>query len=213
LWSNSTARTLTVLTAGFTLTNNSTTEVSGGNALAGSIIRSGNSTVTLRMRNAGANANTLAFDQSTLTAGEWYRLSYQLTKAATINEFGYTVSLFSIGADGASAPVLFFDGTKSITITGTVTNSSFYGDSNAFFGYDIRNTNGISQVDNFVVVVPEPASASLMIIGLVMLALFLRQRGTVRTAYFHISTKQKRYGLSGEQARVGTSAPSMAIHI
>lgn len=170
-WADTTSTATTVITAGFVPTNTSQTALTSAGALAGSIIRTGNTTVTLRMRNGNANATSLDFGQSALTAGNWYRLSYDLVRSATANTFDYTVSLFSIGANGSSTAVLFNDGTKNITISGSVSNSAIYTDTEAFFAYDIRGgTTGISHVDNFVVgsAIPEPSSAALLIGGLAL---------------------------------------------
>ncbi len=170
-WSDTTATALTVANAGFVTTNtsNGALTLADASPLAGSIIRNGSSTVTLRMRNGGAYIpETITFDQSTLTAGDWYRLSFELTKTATADTFDYTVSLYSLGANGTSTPTLFNDGTNDITITGTVLNAGMYGDSDAFFAYDIRDTSGntgITHVDNFLVSasIPEPSTYALLI--------------------------------------------------
>lgn len=179
LWADTTATGTTLITAGFSPANTSQTAMTSAGALAGSIIRNGTSTVTLRMRNGNASASTLDFSQSALTAGSWYRLSYDVTKSETLNTFDYTVSLFSIGANGISTPVLFNDGSKDLTITGSVSNSAIYADTNAFFAYDIRGgTTGISHVDNLVVssAIPEP-SAFAAIAGLgALAAVGLRRR-------------------------------------
>ncbi len=175
LWSNTTATDLTVLNAGFTGANLVAGEINSASSSSGSLIRTaGGSTVTLRMRNNGGNTATLDFNQSTLTAGSWYQLSFDLTKSATLNQFSYTVSLYSIGATGTSTPVLFNDGIKDITLSGTFTNAAIYGESSAFFAYDIRNTNGISQVDNFIVV-PEPSTWALLA-GAGTFVMILRRR-------------------------------------
>ncbi|MET0263733.1 MAG: hypothetical protein ABW223_12590 [Rariglobus sp.] len=164
-WADISSTSTTLITAGFTPNNASQTALTSAGALAGSIIRNGNTTVTLRMRNGNADATTLSFDQSALTANNWYRLSYSLTKTETLNTFNYTVSLWSIGADGTATATLFNDGTKNITTSGTVVNSSIYADPDAFFAYDIRGgTTGISHVDNFNVgtsAIPEPAHAAM----------------------------------------------------
>ena len=166
-WGSTTATTLTVITAGFVPSNSSQTALTSAGALAGSIIRTANgSVVTLRMRNGTVNAGpTLDFNQSTLTAGNWYRLSYELTKTDTPSTFNYTVSLFSIGATGTSTATLFNDGTNNITISSSVTNTAIYADTDAFFAYDIRgDANGISHVDNFSVTsaIPEPSSFAIL---------------------------------------------------
>jgi|GEM_PF-4385943 hypothetical protein len=164
-WADTSATDLSVITAGFVPANTSQTALTSSGALAGSIIRNGTSTVTLRMRNGNANANTLDFNQTALTAGAWYRLSYEVTKSDTEGVFDYTISLFSIGADGLSTPVLFNDGEKDITISGSVSNSVLYSDENAFFAYDIRGgSNGISHVDNFFVgsAIPEPSAFAVI---------------------------------------------------
>ncbi len=167
-WANTTATTTAVITAGFVPNNTSQGALTSAGALAGSIIRSGNTTVTLRMRNGTTNATSLEFNQTALTAGNWYRLTYDLTKTDVTNFFNYTVSLYSIGASGTATPVLFNDGTKNITISGSVSNSAIYTDPDAFFAYDIRgDTTGISHVDNLVVsgvVIPEPAHAAIVLL-------------------------------------------------
>ena len=167
-WANTASTELTSITMGFTPSRAQASLTSAG-ALAGSLIRTGGgSVVTLRMRNGTTNAGTtLDFNQSTLTAGNWYRLTYSLTKTSTANTFDYTVTLYSIGADGTSTATVFNDGTTNITLSGSVTNSSIYGDSDAFFGYDIRDTTsstGISHVDNFAVTsaIPEPSAFALV---------------------------------------------------
>jgi len=167
-WGSTTATTQTLITAGFVPSNTSQTALTSSGALAGSLIRTASgSIVTLRMRNGTANAgSTLDFNQSALTAGNWYRLSYELTKTAVTNTFDYTVSLFSIGATGTSTASLFNDGSKNITLSGSVTNSAIYADTDAFFAYDIRgDANGVSRVDNFSVAtsaVPEPSTYALV---------------------------------------------------
>lgn len=181
LWSNTSSTTLTVLTAGLVGSNATDNALTSASALAGSLIRTGSSDVTLRMRNGTANAQTLDFSQSSLSAGSWYQLSYELTKSATANTFDYVVSLYYIGLNGTSAPVLFNDGTKNITISGTLTNAnSIYNDSTAFFAYDIRNAGanlGINAVDNFhVAAVPEPTTVALIGLGLLGFAAARRFR-------------------------------------
>ncbi|MFH1500211.1 MAG: PEP-CTERM sorting domain-containing protein [Verrucomicrobiota bacterium] len=178
-WADTTSTSLTVITAGFTPANSSQTALTSSGALAGSIIRNLNSTVTLRIRNGNANAATLDFSQSALTAGSWYRLGYDLIRSETADTFTYSVSLFSIGADGTSGEVLFNDGAKDISITGSVTNSAIYNDTDAFFAYDIRGgTSGISHADNFVVgaAIPEPSTASFVLGGVALASVAFRRR-------------------------------------
>ena len=148
-WSNSTATDLTLITLGFA-PNRTQNSLSSAGMLGGTIIRtpgtnSGN-TVRLRMRTGTTDLAVLDFNQSTLVAGEWYRLSLDLTKTETLNIFDYTLSLYSIGANGTSNATLVSytvgENTTSASITGTGTNSVIYSDSDAFFGYDIRDTSG-----------------------------------------------------------------------
>ena len=178
-WADTASTATTVITAGFVPSNTSQTALTSAGALAGSIIRNGSSTVTLRMRNGTTDTETLTFNQSALTAGSWYRLSYELTRTGTANTFNYTVSLFSIGANGTSTPVIFNDDSKDLTIDGSVSNSAIYTDTNAFFAYDIRGgTTGISHVDNFVVgsTIPEPSSFAFAAGGLALGLVALRRR-------------------------------------
>lgn len=186
-WADTSSTALTVITAGFTPENASQTALTSSGALAGSIIRTNSSTVTLRMRNNnGTVANTFDFAQSTFTAGNWYRLSYDITKDAVENQFSYTVSLYSIGADGTSTPTALKVGETEITIAGIVSNSSIYADEDAFFGYDIRGGGtGISNVDNFVVsgaAIPEPSSFALLAGGLTLLVCAGKRRRATRAA-------------------------------
>ncbi len=179
VWADTTATALTTITFGLA-TSRTQTAMSSTGSFGGSIIRNGSNTVTLRMRNNNANAATLDFNQSALTAGSWYRLAFDFTKSATANEFSYTVSLLSLGANGTSTPVLFNDGTKDITLSGTISNSAIYGDADAFFGYDIRDTStntGITHVDNFTAsVIPEPSAYALLTGGLALGMIGFRRR-------------------------------------
>lgn len=178
-WADTSATSTTLITAGFVPGNTSQTALTSAGALAGSIIRNGTSTVTLRMRNGTTDAGSVTFNQSALTAGDWYRLGYDITRSATTNTFTYTVSLFSIGANGLATQVLFNDGTKDITIAGSVANSAIYGDANAFFAYDIRGgATGISHVDNFTVgsAIPEPSAFAAFAGAVAMGAGVLRRR-------------------------------------
>lgn len=186
VWSNTTATDLTVITFGLAASRAQGAMSSSG-SLGGSIIRNGSSTVTLRLRNNNASASSLTFNQSLLTAGNWYQLAFDFTKSATTNEFDYVLTLLSLGADGTSSPVVFNDGTKDLTMSGSVSNSTLYGDSDVFFGYDIRDTigsTGISHVDNLTVTstaIPEP-SAAVLVGGL--LTLFVaggRRRSAARS--------------------------------
>lgn len=182
-WASTTdasATALTTMTFGLAA-NRTQTAMSSTGSFGGSILRNNSTnTVTLRMRNNNANATTLDFNQSALTAGSWYRLGFDFTKNETTNEFGYTVTLFSIGADGTSTPVLFNDGIKNLTISGTISNSAIYADADAFFGFDIRDTignTGITHVDNFTVsVIPEPSAYALLAGGFALGVIGFRRR-------------------------------------
>lgn len=167
VWANTTATDLTVITFGLTA-NRLQNALSSSGSLGGSIIRNGSSTVTLRLRNNNSSAQSLTFDQGLLTAGNWYRLSFDFTKSETANSFDYGLSLLSLGADGTGTPTVFNDGSDDLAMTGSVSNSTLYGDSDVFFGYDIRDSSGstgITHVDNFNVTgaaIPEPSVASLV---------------------------------------------------
>ncbi len=176
-WADTSSTGLTLITAGFTPANTSQTALTSSGALAGSIIRNNSSTVTLRMRNGNANDTTLDFNQSVFTAGEWYRISFDLTKTATENVFDYTVSLFSIGADGLSSATALTSGGNAISIANSASNSAIYTDSDAFFAYDIRGGGtGISHVDNLVVAIPEPSTFAALAGALALFAVGARRR-------------------------------------
>lgn len=184
VWGSTTATDQTLITFGLA-SSRSQNAMSSTGSLGGSIIRSsGGSTVTLRLRNSNSTVSSLTFNQSLLTAGSWYQLSFDFTKSATTNEFEYALTLLSLGANGTSTPVVFNDGTKDLTLSGSVTNSTLYGDSDAFFGYDIRDSigsTGISHVDNLVVSaasIPEPSSFALLAGGLSLLIVGGRRRST-----------------------------------
>ena len=179
-WSNTTAVDLTVINIGFSVAHSSVSAMSSVGSMGGSVIRNGNTDVNIRLRTGNGNVQTLAFGQSSLTAGSWYRLTYDVVKSTTTDTFNTIVTLYSIGADGLAAPVLFNDGTKNITLAGGTTAAALYADADAFSVYDIRNVNGtgIAQVDNLSVsfLVPEPTAPALLALGGVALGLRRRRR-------------------------------------
>lgn len=168
LWSNSSSTDLTSINVGFSTarpTNALSTDVSDS-FLSGSLIRNGSSTVQLRIRSNNATPFTTSFAQSALTAGEWYRMTYQVTLNGD-GTIANLVALYSIGADGLATPV------EVDSVSGNVTNAGVLASGSAFSGYDIRNTNsnGIDAIDNLgVAFVPEPSAVVMVLAGGVVMA-------------------------------------------
>jgi hypothetical protein len=175
-WSNSTATGLTSINVGFSGSNPSNA-LSGGSYISGSLIRNGDTNVTLRLRTGNTTVDSLAFDQSALTVDSWYRLVFQAQKNATTGSFSTMVSLFSIGADGTSTAVLFNNGTTDVRISANLSNTALYSDEVVFGAYDVRNNNGIDRIDNLnVTFIPEPSSAILSGIACALLGVRRRSR-------------------------------------
>ena len=169
LWSNSTSTDLTSLNIGFSTArpSNALSAAPGSSSfISGSLIRNAATTVQLRIRSDNATPFTTTFNQSVLTAGNWYRLTYQ----ATLNGDGTIanlVTLYSIGADGLATPV------SVNSVSGAVTNTGLLAATESYSGYDIRNvnSNGIDAIDNLsVTFVPEPSAMVLVAMGGVAMA-------------------------------------------
>ncbi|WAC21499.1 PEP-CTERM sorting domain-containing protein [Luteolibacter sp. SL250] len=175
-WSDIEATDLTVLNFGFVTTQ--ATAMSSTNSMGGSIIRSaGGSGVTLRLRSGTSDVETLSFNQSLFTAGNWYRLVYETVKTDTANTFASVLTLYSIGADGTATPVVMDNVGTPLTISSQIGSSVLYSDSAAFAAYDVRNTNGISAMDNLrLEFIPEPSAAALLAVGMAGMAV-RRRRG------------------------------------
>jgi len=173
-WSDSTSTDLTVINIGFVPSTGST--MSSTTSMGGSLIRAADgSTVTLRLRTGSTNVDTMSFGQDSLTAGNWYRLTYEVTKSGTANAFNGIVTLYSIGEDGLDAAQVFLDGGTPASVSGSQTNATLYEDGSVISVYDVRNTNGINAVDNLgVSYIPEPSAAAML--GLGALAFGARRR-------------------------------------
>ncbi|MBX3742900.1 MAG: PEP-CTERM sorting domain-containing protein [Akkermansiaceae bacterium] len=165
-WSDTSATDLTVLNFGFVTTQG--TAMSSSNSMGGSIIRTaGGSTVALRLRSGTSDVETLSFNQSLFTAGSWYRLVYETVKTDTANTFASVLTLYSIGADGTSTAVVMNNAGNPLVVSSQVGASFLYSDTAAFAAYDVRNTNGISAMDNLrMEFIPEPSAAGLLLLGL-----------------------------------------------
>ena len=178
-WSDSTATELTVLNLGFAISNTAANALSATGSIGGSIIRNttaGITTTLIRLRAGNSTIHSLEFDQAALTDENWYRLTFETLKSETAGTFNSIVTLYSIGADGLSAPVLFNDGTTNIVLLGDLAGAGLYSDTSVSSVYDIRNTNGIDSVDNLnVTMIPEPASAALLGLGAVVFGLRRRR--------------------------------------
>jgi hypothetical protein len=162
LWSNSTSLNLTSINVGFSpgRASNALSGTADG-FISGSLIRNGTNTVQLRIRNDNVNSPTTDFNQSVLTAGSWYRLTYQMTLNGdgTIDNL---VTLYSIGADGLATPV------PVNSVAANTTNPDLLASTEVFSAYDIRNlnSNGIDAVDNLnVSFIPEPSAMALAALG------------------------------------------------
>lgn len=173
LWSASNTTSdltdLTSLNMGFSTArpSNALSAAPGSSSfISGSLIRNGATTVQLRIRNDNATPFTTTFNQSALTAGNWYRLTYQ----ATLNGDGTIanlVTLYAIGADGLATPV------EVDSVSGDVTNAGLLASTESYSSYDIRNanSNGIDAIDNLnVTFIPEPSALALVALGGVALA-------------------------------------------
>lgn len=171
LWSNSSSTDLTSLNAGFSITRPNNALSAGSETasfISGSLIRNtpDPNLVQLRIRSHNATPFSKSFVQTTLEAGEWYRMTFQ----ATMNGDGTIanlLTLYSIGANGLATPVVVD------SISGNVTNDMVADSATVYSAYDIRNvnSNGIDAVDNFnVSFIPEPSAIALVALGGVAMA-------------------------------------------
>lgn len=147
---------LTVLTFGFTLNERqgALTHDRGKN-VSGSLFRAeGSPTFVLRMRSDSNDLDTLEIAPDTLFEGEWYRLVLTLAKSPGGGRFNYTLALYSIGADGSSPPALFNDGTRDISLKGTIDNGEVLESSEARWAVDARSSfdHAIKEVRGIVVI-------------------------------------------------------------
>jgi hypothetical protein len=167
-WSGNPASSdLTVLTMGFTIDNSKVNALSTGGSLAGSLIRSANSTnLTLRIRyDNNVAAGSLNFPQATLSPGSWYRLQFDMVKASE-STFNSIVTLYSIGVNGLVTPVAVTHNSSAVSISGTITAASLSADEEAHSAIDVRANGGITALDNLSVsYIPEPSSAGLVLLG------------------------------------------------
>lgn len=176
LWSNSTATDLTSLNVGFSTArpSNALSAAPGSSSfLSGSLIRNASATtVQLRIRSDNATPFSTTFSQTAsetspgMTAGSWYRLTYQTTLNGD-GTIANLLTLYSIGVDGLATPV------EVTSVSGNVTNTGLLGSAAAYSAYDIRNlnSNGIDAVDNLnVTFIPEPSAMALVALGGVALA-------------------------------------------
>jgi len=168
VWSNTASTALTVLNVGFVPASTSASAMSSSTSMGGSIIRNGSSTVQMRLRSGATDVATLGFSQSLFTAGQWYRLVYETRKTDTANTFNSVLTLYSLGLDGTLSPVLMMDGGNQLSITSDVAviATSVYSDATSFAVYDVRNTDGISALDNLgMTFIPEPSSVVFVSLG------------------------------------------------
>lgn len=178
LWGNSTATSTTHISVGFTSDPAAHGIVGRDTATSGRILRNNSNEVGLYFREGQENKGSLTFSQDELEAGNWYRLSFVLTKVGE-EAYNYEVALYTLGASGLEPPQLFTfgeDNTPAL-ISGAVgaVGIANLNKEELYFGYISRNDNGngISNLDNFMVFVPEPGAygifAGLITLGLVVL--------------------------------------------
>ncbi|MEM1211580.1 MAG: PEP-CTERM sorting domain-containing protein [Planctomycetota bacterium] len=135
----------------------------------------GSNDFTARLRTRGNTVGTTV-SPFTLTDDHWYRIDASFTLAGDGNSFTYDFAVYDFGTDGET-----FLGTVFSLDDVLVDSSGFTFDPNntrhlAFIGTVDGNGYGFSEIDNIgsdladFSAIPEPASASLLLIGGALIA-------------------------------------------
>ncbi len=102
---------------------------------------------------------TLAGGATTLTSGNWYKLTATFTNAGS-NNISISGLLENFGTDGTTLV-----GTTRTIAPFTLANAGLAADSTVYGAFVARQDGGSDSVDNFSVAVPEPGSALLAFCG------------------------------------------------
>jgi hypothetical protein len=121
----------------------------------------------------GSVTGTPVAPSFSLTADTWYRLTLTVQRTAVADTFSYTTALEDWGTTGASLV-----STVSGPLTGTFANADLYTDTTTFGAFRAVEGRATSTFDSFTVV-PEPASALLLIGGFTALVGVQRRRRLV----------------------------------
>jgi hypothetical protein len=123
---------------------------------------------TLQLRNN--NAQVVVGSSLTITNGNWYQLSYTLTRTATTDIFSGSVSLWNSTSAGVVGSQV-----GSTLASASISNSTLWNDTSLFFG--VRENTNIVAMDNLnVSLIPEPSAFALLGLGLGLMSLVARRR-------------------------------------
>ena len=142
------------------LTDTPSTGFGSGNFVQGSILSSNDASGTFLQVQAGEDSPFTTGSPVVLTDDTWYRLVVDFLGTGG-NDVQITANLFNIGSDGTSAATLVPGG----TLTDTFTAPNIIADPTLFAGFKTDATSGGEVLDNFSVVIPEPASLALLGLG------------------------------------------------
>lgn len=133
-----------------------------GSTLLSSRVRTTSAnTAYLQVQNNGTNGFDTSSASMTLVADNGYRYTATFERLATANTWTFTGLVENLGTTGTAAPVAVTHGSFSMNVT----YSGLYNDTSLFAGFRAPKGNGVAELDNFVAVIPEPASLGLMLIG------------------------------------------------
>lgn len=177
---NATTGTSANQVAGLGLMSSVTDEIAANGRFVGVTLRQGTAStadLTLALTNnvSGTQSNTPLGGVFTPLTNNWYKLTLDVIKTSTADQFSVSASVEDWGSLGTS-----FESTVRSFSGQTLTNATIYGDSSLFAGFYARQTAGnpiqIQAVDNFSVV-PEPTTWVLLAGSLTALLVFRRRCG------------------------------------